>query len=202
MFYNTAKKLLGPLLKALYRIRVTGQENEPDAPYITIANHSSFIDPAILACCLKNTQRFVARSTLSRFKVMNWLFNKARVITIKRGKSDVTAIRSIIGIIKNGDCVGIFPQGTRMRRVLPEPSQVEAGLGLLASATEVPVLPVSIVTKRLMPGIFHKTNVVIGKPIPASEYMNFCENPTKKQITEYCFTPVCDVFKNIDENKR
>ena len=199
MFYDTIKKLLGPLLIVLYRIQVTGQENEPDAPYITIANHSSFIDPAILACCLKNTQRFVARSTLSRFKIMNWLFNKARVITIKRGKSDVTAVRSIISVIKSGDCVGIFPQGTRMRRVLPEPSQVEAGLGLLASATEVPVLPVSIITKRLMPGIFHRTKVVIGKPIPASEYLNYCESPTKKQIAEYCFTPVCNAFQATKE---
>ncbi len=196
MFYDTAKKLIGPLIIALYRIQVTGQENEPGAPYITCANHSSFVDPALLACCLKNPQRFVARSTLARFKILNWLFTNAKVITIQRGKSDVAAIRAIISVVKDGDCVGIFPQGTRMRRVMPETSQVQGGLGLIAASTEVPVLPVSIITKRLMPGIFRRTKIVIGKPIPASEYLHFCENPTKKQIAEYCFTPVCNEFKN------
>jgi 1-acyl-sn-glycerol-3-phosphate acyltransferase len=81
-----------------------------------------------------------------------------------------------------------------MRRKMPEAEQAEAGLGLLAASTEVPVLPVSIITKRLMPGIFRRTRIVIGKPIPASEYLNFCENPRKKQIAEYCFNPVCEQF--------
>lgn len=201
MFYNTAKKLLAPLVRALYRIEVTGKENEPDGPYIVCTNHSSFIDPAFIACCLKNPIRFVARSTLARFKFMSWLFNKAKVITIQRGKSDVSAVRAIIAAVKNGDCVGIFPQGTRMRRVLPEPSQAEGGLGLIAASTQVPVLPVSIITKRLMPGVFRRTKIVIGKPISASEYLHFCENPTKKQIAEYCFALVCGEFKTLNENK-
>jgi len=194
MFYDTVRKLITPIVKALYRIEVTGLENEPDETYIVCANHSSFIDPALIACTLKKPVRFVARSTLARFKFMNWLFSKANVITIQRGKGDVSAVRAIIAAVKNGDCVGIFPQGTRKRRILPEPEQAEGGLGLIAASTQVPVLPVSIVTKLLMPGIFRKTKLVVGKPIPASEYLHFCENPTKKQIAEYCFAPVCNEF--------
>lgn len=194
MLYWFIKFTLMPILRLIYLISVEGKENEPETAYIACANHSSFVDPLLLAVALKRQQRFVARSTLIRFKFFEWIFNKGGVITIKRGKSDVAAVRAIIKSIKEGDCVGIFPQGTRKKGLIPVPKQAEAGLGLIAASTEVPVLPVSIVTKRLKPGIFRRTRIIIGKPIFASEYMNFIENPRKKEIAEYCFSFVCKPF--------
>lgn len=199
MLYRFLKKLFTPFLKFIYLIKIVGRENEPDAPYIVCANHSSFVDPVLVGLSLKNTQRFVARSTLIRFRFFNWLFRKVRVITIKRGKSDIAAIRAIIKAIKKGDCISIFPQGTRIKGTLPKPEQAEAGLGLIASSTEVPILPVSIITKRLRPGIFRKTLVVIGKPIKATEYLFCCDDPKKKDISEYCFKSVCKPFYENNE---
>lgn len=197
MFYKILKIILIPLLKVFFRIKVSGKENEPECNYITCANHSTFIDPLFLAYALKQQQRFVARSTLIRFKFYRWLFRKVRVITINRGNADITAIRTITASINEGDCVGIFPQGTRMKGVVPQPNQAQAGIGLMATMTNVPVLPVSIVTKRLCPGIFRKTKIVIGKAIPASEYLSCCENPRKKEIAEYCFSKVCIPFEGM-----
>ena len=194
MFYRFIRAILIPFVKVLFLVRIVGRENEPDSPYIVCANHSSFSDPVFIALPLKRTQRFVARSTLIRFRFFNWLFKKVRVITIKRGKSDVHAVRSIISVIKQGDCVAIFPQGTRKKGILPEPEQAEAGLGLIASMTKVPVLPVSIITKRLRPGLFRRTKIIIGKPIMPQEYLNCCEDPRKKDIAEYCFSFVCNQF--------
>jgi 1-acyl-sn-glycerol-3-phosphate acyltransferase len=194
MFYRFIRAILIPFVKVLFLVRIVGRENEPDSPYIVCANHSSFSDPVFIALPLKRTQRFVARSTLIRFRFFNWLFKKVRVITIKRGKSDVHAVRSIISVIKQGDCVAIFPQGTRKKGILPEPEQAEAGLGLIASMTKVPVLPVSIITKRLRPGLFRRTKIIIGKPIMPQEYLSCCEEPRKKDIAEYCFSFVCNQF--------
>ncbi|OGO86998.1 MAG: hypothetical protein A2Y15_07455 [Clostridiales bacterium GWF2_36_10] len=195
MFYRILRIFLIPFVKILFFIKVTGQENEPKTNYITCANHSSFADPAFIAYALKRTQRFVARSTLIRFRFFSWLFNHVRVITINRGKSDIQAIKTIVSAIKDDDSVCIFPQGTRVRGVMPRTEQAEAGLGLIVSMTEMPVLPVSIITKRLYPGFFRRTEVVIGKPIKAEEYLNCKDNPRKKDISEYCFSFVCKPFE-------
>ncbi|PKM63178.1 MAG: hypothetical protein CVU97_01655 [Firmicutes bacterium HGW-Firmicutes-21] len=199
MLYRLIRIVLTPFVKILYRTKVVGRENEPDEPYIVCANHSSFSDPLFIALPLKRTQRFIARSTLVRFRFFNWLFRNVKVITINRGNSDVQAVRTIIGVVKEGDCVSIFPQGTRIKGRLPRPEQAEAGLGLIASMTEVPILPVSIVTKRLRPGVLRRTKIVIGRPIPPSEYLHCCENPRKKDIAEYCFSFVCKPFYGQDE---
>ena len=185
MFYRIIRIILIPFVKVLYRTKVEGRENEPDAPYIVCANHFSFADPAFIALPLKQTQRFVARSSLVKYRFFNWLFRNVKVITINRGKSDITAVRLIVSTVKEGSCVAIFPQGTRVKGVRPVPKQAEAGLGLIASMTEVPVLPVSIITKGYRPRIFKKVRIVIGKPIMPEEYLNFCDNPRKKDIAEY-----------------
>lgn len=177
-------------------MKVIGKENEPTTNYISCANHSSYIDPLLMAYALKQSQRFVARSSLIRFKFFNWLFRNVKVITINRGKSDVAAVRLIVDTIKEGNCVGIFPQGTRMRGILPRPEQAQAGIALMATMTEVPVLPISIITKRLCPGFFRRTTIVIGKPIPPEEYLNCCENARKKDIAEYIFSAVCKPFED------
>lgn len=176
-------------------LRVKGRENEPKGPYIVCANHSSFLDPVCIAVALKQTQRFIARSSLIRFKFFKWLFKGAKVITINRGNSDLSAIKLTIRAIENGDNVAIFPQGTRIRGIAPSLDQVEAGLGLLAAKTKVPVLPVSIVTKRLYPGFLRPCKVVIGKPIYAEEYMNINPDPRAKEIAQYCFSYVIPPFE-------
>lgn len=197
MFYTILRMFLIPLMKVFFRIELIGKENEPDCNYITCANHSSYLDPLFLAYALKRQQRFVARSTLTRFKFFNWLFRHVRVITINRGNADITAIRTITAAINEGDCVGIFPQGTRMKGIVPKAEQAQAGIGLMASMTNVPVLPFSIVTKRLRPGFLRKTTLVIGEAIPQSEYLSCCENPRKKEIAEYCFSKACVPFEGM-----
>lgn len=207
MFYKFFKIILIPLVKIFFGIKVSGRENEPQTNYIVCANHSSFIDPALLAYALKGSQRFVARSSLIRFRFFNWLFHNVRAITINRGKNDINAIRKIVSAVKEGDCVCIFPQGTRMKGIIPKPEQAEAGLGLITSMTEVPVLPVSIITKRLYPGFFRRTEIIIGKPIMPQEYLSCCENARKKDISAYCFSFVCKpfegrIFKENSLNKK
>jgi len=192
-FYKAATTLLRPLTKLFFRITVIGGENEPDEPYIMCANHSSYIDPVLCACNLKRPLRLVARGSLTKFKLYNWLFKKVNVITVDREHIDLSSLRTIISACKSGDCIGIFPQGTRMRRTEPKPEQAMSGVALIASQCKVKVLPVSIVTKRRMPGFFRKTYLIVGKPITYEEYTGDGSR-SKKEIAEFMFGKVCEPF--------
>ncbi|MEG1743454.1 MAG: hypothetical protein RR246_04730, partial [Clostridia bacterium] len=75
----------------------------------------------------------------------------------------------------------------------PLPEQAEGGLGLIASLTHMPILPVSIVTKKRKLMMFHKTKFIIGKPIASDEYMNY-GGIKRKDISEYLFSKVCEPF--------
>lgn len=192
-FYSTAVKLFRPLTKLFFRVTLIGGENEPDEPYIMCANHSSYIDPVLCACNLKRTLRLVARGSLARFKIFNWLFKKLDVIKIDREHIELSSMRTIISACRSGECIGIFPQGTRMRRVEPKPEQAMSGVALIASQCKAKILPVSIVTKRRMPGFFRKTYLIVGKPITYEEYIGDGSR-SKKEIAEFLFGKVCEPF--------
>lgn len=206
-FYSGAVRFLRPIVRLFFRVTVIGAENEPDAPYLMCANHSSYIDPVLCACFLKNQIHFIARSSLVRFRFFAWLFRHAKAVPIDRENIDISALRTVIGICRSGECVGIFAQGTRMRRVEPMPEQAMSGSGLIVSQGRVAVLPVSIVTKRRMPGFFRKTYLVIGKPLSYEECVGNGSR-TKKEIAQYIFSKVCEPFatpfgdmKNYDKNR-
>ena len=193
-FYKVAKSISKPFVKLLFRVTVIGKENEPEGNYLLCANHSSFADPLLTACFLKNKIRFISRKSLTDNSFLSWIFRNVCVITVDRDKPDLASLRTVISACKNGDCIGIFPQGTRVRRTVPESEQAMSGAGLIAAQCKIPVLPVSVVTKRLMPGIFRKTYVIIGKPIMPEEYLGDGER-TKKEISEYMFEKVCVPFE-------
>ncbi len=193
-FYKVVVSFLKPLVKLFYRVTVIGKENEPDGNYMLCANHSSFVDPALTACFVKRQIRFIARKSLTQSGFLSWLFRNVGVITVDRDKVDLASLRTVISACRNGDSIAIFPQGTRVRRTAPKSEQAMSGAGLIAAQCKIPVLPVSIVTKRLMPGIFRKTYVIIGKPIMPEEYLGDGER-TKKEISEYIFEKVCTPFE-------
>lgn len=183
--------------KVFYRVEFFGAENEPsDGGCIVIANHSSFFDPISVACALKRPVSFMGKSTLLKHKFMQWLFKSCNVIPVNRGESDIAALRKICAIVDSGDVTGVFPQGTRIRCACPKADEAMAGIGLMASRTKAPFLPVAICygKKNDHPTLFKKVKVYIGKPIPYEEYSTINEHPNSHEIAKYAFSKVCDLF--------
>ena len=194
--YSFLKGLLKYPFRLLYRVKIEGKENEPDGAYIVCANHSSLVDPILVTASLKQNQRWLAKRELTKNWFMKFVFKVTKSIPINREGLDTPAIRECINAIKGGTSVGIFPQGTRMRRIEPQPDQALSGVSLIACMAKATVLPVSIVTKRRQPGIFRKTRIVIGKPVTYEEYTSVTDTRDKQAMTEYLFGKVCEGFKD------
>ncbi|MBO4452771.1 MAG: 1-acyl-sn-glycerol-3-phosphate acyltransferase [Clostridia bacterium] len=200
-FYRVARFATGLYLKVFYRVKYVGRENVPDTgAAIIMSNHSSFADALFTANAVKRDITFIARSSLTKNKVVDFIFRLCHVITVNRGESDMQAMRKSCAVLAEEKCFGIYPQGTRLPGP-PLPDQAMAGIGLIASRSKAPVVPVAICpgnNKKRKPCLFRKVTVVVGKPVPCEEYTGFSDRPNSREIASYTFSKVCDLYNEYN----
>ena len=194
-FYKVIRKLLGGIVRRLYRVRVTGLENEPkEGPFIICANHLSAHDVVILSACIKNQPRYAAKAELFKIPIVGGLVKALGAFPLDRGGGDVSAIKKSIKMLEDGAVIGLFPQGHRYPGVNPRETEIKQGVGLLTAKTKVAVLPVSIVTKNLKMRFFRKTYITVGKPIDFSEYGELSGSRSDyEKISSHIFSRICDL---------
>lgn len=163
--YKVARVLVRGILHLIYRVRIEGKENIPtEGTYVVCANHKSLMDPPLLCCCLPFPVRFMAKEELFRNKLFGGLLRAVGAFPIKRGKSDIGALKSAIRMLENQEHVAIFPEGTRSKGdTLKRGKQ---GAALIAVKAGVNILPVGIEGDYKL---FHRMTFRIGKVISLEE---------------------------------
>ncbi len=155
LFYRFAVGIVGTLFRLLYPMRFVGRENIPAAPFLVCANHSALSDPFFVALGFtpRRELRFMAKTELMEKPVLGPILRWLGVFGVERGTSDLSAVKTALRCLKNGENVAIFPQGTRYS------TEPQSGAALLAIRSGVPVVPVFVpVAKRL----FRRNTLVIG----------------------------------------
>ena len=141
--YAVVRAILQPVFHVYFRMRRVGREHVPKhGPVIFAANHRSFLDPFVIGCLTRRPVYYVAKKELFAHPVAGWLLNRLGAFPIDRGAGDQQAMETARRILERGDCVVIFPEGTRKR---PGPlGQPRRGVGRLALQTGAPVVPVAV----------------------------------------------------------
>jgi len=126
-----------------FRIRVSGKENVPQqGAFVLIGNHQSFLDPVFCGIPLRRPLYFLARDTLFADKFFGWLIASVNTIPVKRGRADLSAIKTIIGKLKQGSGVCLFPEATRSND--GKISSFRPGFGLICRRAKATIVPVVI----------------------------------------------------------
>ena len=142
-WYGFCRMCCEVFCRLCFRMRIYGKENIPEkGPFLLISNHQSFLDPLFCGAPTKKHLHFLARDTLFRNKFFGWLIHSVNTIPVRRGQADLTAMKKIIAILKDGDAVCLFPEGTRTTDGKIRP--FKPGFGLIAKRASAPVVPVLI----------------------------------------------------------
>ncbi len=177
-FYSKAKFLVAGLIRKLWRIKVVGAENErSDATYLICANHQSMLDPVLLGAAIEHNPRYMAKAELMKIPGLKQLITALGAYSVDRGGSDVAAIKKTISLLKEGESVIMFPQGTRHKGVDPKTTKVKFGCAMIAARAGVPVLPIYIDVKDHRIKLFRRTVIRIGKEISPEELAAVAESP-------------------------
>ncbi|TNJ63770.1 1-acyl-sn-glycerol-3-phosphate acyltransferase [Paenibacillus hemerocallicola] len=148
-----SKKIIDKYLKKYANIKILGSENLKGikTPTIFICNHLSNSDGLVLDKALKVIDpTFVAGEKLSNDAVTNIGLNVIKTTKIKPNTADKEGLEKIIKLVKQGESLVIFPEGTRSR--VSSLMEAKKGILLIAKMTGAPIIPIGICgSEKLLP---------------------------------------------------
>jgi glycerol-3-phosphate dehydrogenase (NAD(P)+) len=143
VLYWLARAVLLPFFLLYFRLERPGREHVPSCgPVLLAANHRSFLDPFVIGALTRRPVYYMAKRELFERRWQAWLLNSLGAFPVDRGTGDEHAMATARTILERGDCVVIFPEGTRVR---PGPlGRPHRGVGRLALQTGARVIPVAV----------------------------------------------------------
>jgi len=158
------------LARLFFRFRILHRERViQTGPVILAMNHQSFLDPPLAGNACDRAVYFLAKRSLMNAPVLGWLLPKLNVIPVDLAGNDRSALKALIRILRSGQCVLVFPEGTRTPDGNLQPA--EPGVGLVIAKTGAPVVPMRIfgafnawpIGGRLR--LWRKITIVVGEPL-------------------------------------
>ena len=150
----------------LYPTKVVGRKNIVKGGAILICNHLSNVDPILIISYNKRKINSIGKKELFNTKLKAWFFRTAGVISVDRGRPDVTAIKSSLKVLSNGGLLSMFPEGTRNKNN-EDLQEIKKGCCMLAIKAKVPIIPINIQKKAK---IFRRNKIIIGKAFELREF--------------------------------
>jgi 1-acyl-sn-glycerol-3-phosphate acyltransferase len=160
-----------PVVRVGFRLRARGTENLPERGFVLAANHTSNFDPWPLALPIfpRRQLRFMAKSELFN-PVLGPVLKAGGAFPVRRGEGDLAAIRQAAELVRAGEIVVMFPEGTRRKKGLRKKHQARAhtGAARIALSAEAPLVPAAISgTDRL--SRLGPLRVAYGTPVPLDD---------------------------------
>lgn len=174
--------VLGPLLRVLFRPWVRGIENIPGSGAAILAsNHLSFSDSIFLPLMSRRPVVFLAKSEYFTGKglkgaLTRWFFKSTGQLPIDRsgGKASEASLNTGLGVLSQGQVLGIYPEGTRS----PDGRlyRGRTGIARMVLEAKVPVIPVAMIdTEKVQPigqrmPKIRRIGIIVGEPLDFSRF--------------------------------
>lgn len=187
ILYRIVRFLVVVICKALFRETFEGTEKLPnDRPYVLAPVHRSFLDFALVAGVTKRRLRYMGKAELWKYKWGGRFIEALGAFPVNRGAADREALHTSIDVVKAGEPLVLFPEGTRRRGPVIE--ELFEGAAYVAARAGVPIIPVGIggseramqKGKKLPRPV--KVHVIVGDPIEAPAPREGSDRPSRKAV--------------------
>ena len=176
--YPLGRSITNGVLFPIYQFRVIGKENLPsEGGVLLCTNHIHNFDPIVVGITSPRPIHFMAKEELFTVPILGKIMPLINAFPVKRGLSDRGALRTGLGILKEGNVLGLFPEGTRSKT--GELGEGLAGAGFFALRSNAHIVPCAIIGPYKP---FKRLKFVYGKPIDMEEYRK--NKATPEQTTE------------------
>lgn len=187
--YSFAKTVVFSALKPLYRFEVVGTEHFPkDGGILLCSNHINALDPPVVGILAPRPVHFMAKAELFNVPLLKGILPGVNAFPVKRGLSDRDALRTAIKLLKSGEVVGLFPEGTRSKD--GKLGKGFSGAGFFALRGEANVVPCAIIGPYKP---FKKLKVVYGEPIDIAPYRE--RKASADEVTEKIMEKIAELLE-------
>jgi len=192
MFYSFCRPLVRLFMKIFFRLRAVGTGHVPaEGPVILCSNHLSNLDPLTVACMLDRRVRFIAKEELFRIPLLKTVITALGAIPVRRGAVSRDTVRAALEVLRAGEVLCIFPQGTRSADI----GEGKKGAASFALKTNAAVIPVAISGYRL----FRRTTVMYGEPVDLAAVRDL---PTQEGAERVTGEIMASIARLLDETRR
>ena len=166
-FMNLLRVVLVPLHFLVYPYRLLGHKKVGKGAYIYYGNHYTIWDIFYPARTTWEGIHYLAKQSILEAPVLAKWGQRIGAIGVMRDGSDIRTLMEAIKVLKNGEKISMFPEGTRNKLSDEEFLPFHGGAALMSVKTKTPVVPF-VICERPRP--FHRTHVVFGEPMELTEY--------------------------------
>ncbi len=129
---------------------------------LVIANHIGMTDPIVLMTTIwYRRHRFICLNTFFERPVTGWFFKRFHCIPVDRDNFGMETLRQIVGHLKDGKLVTMFPEGHMVVGDHTQLDSFKSGMVLMAAMSRCPIVPVYIRPRKKW---WNRQVVVIGRP--------------------------------------
>lgn len=156
-----------PIHSIVYPFKLYGNKKVGKGAYVYVGNHYCLWDIFYPAHTTWEGIHFLAKQSILEAPIVGRWARGCGVIGAQRDGSDVRTVMDAMRVLKNGEKISIFPEGTRNKVSDEEFLPFHGGAAMFAIKTKTPVIPFAICNR---PKVFRKTHVVFGEPMEFTEY--------------------------------
>lgn len=195
----------------LWRLRATveGRDRVPGAGGVLLAaNHRSFLDHYLLTSACPRPMWYLGKAELG-VGLAGWFNTSLGMVPVERGRADLDAIERIAGLLRDGEVVGVFPEGTRSRDGALY--RFRSGMARIAASANVPVVPVGMLgTGQVWPpdtlpslrrpdaGVLEvRFGTVMAPPADSGPARRVFTRKVEDEVARLCGQPRVDAFADV-----
>jgi len=152
-----------------------------------LSNH----DPLLFPAFFDKKIRFIAKEELFKIVFVKQALEATGAIPIKRGTFDRTAINNSIKLLREGEVVGIFPEGTRSHSKELNLGESHNGASFIATRAKTKIIPFAIIPSKNF-RIFSSIKIVVGDEIDAASLKE--EGKSHDEITTILMEKISELI--------